>query len=320
MTPHSLLLSWIACAPMLAACSYEADIARANAPQPDAGPPSSAPSNPGDSGAPNPPHDGGGTSDTGDAFAASDAGTSNGVGLIGLTVTSAQGPASTVTAAFTATPPVDSPSCTERVEGACTIQVCPSTAMVVPQPYMNAGSISVSNFMTLTQANTDPLEPGVYFFEEQGSAWSAGQPVNVQWTGGDVPASAVSIDSFPSALNVTNPTSLTTISKSAGVSLSWQETFDAVGILFLQNPGGSGNDVNISCAIGAPSSGYTLTPAMLTDLTIGTTGVNTLQVESQYTVIIPASELVNADGGRYQVAVQASVGPGATFMPADITP
>jgi hypothetical protein len=311
MNRLSFLVPLVICAPAIVACSYEADIAKEPPSSPgtdsgttgDAPPPDAGSSSKPDSGTS--PDSGSGGKDSAATPEASATDTSTTPtaltgGFVALSVydSSPDSPASAVAASFYSSALAYPPSCTERTDGSCTIETCPGGATLPTPTYVTAGTISVSGYPTPVTAGGDPFDPDGYESNEPGTLWTAGQVVSISTTGADVPAFDSSV-AFPAEVEIQSPTSLTTVSISAGLSIAWDETTDSVGVYFSQGAGSSAT-VTITCKVAPPSSGFTLTPSMLADLATGssTTNVNLLQVSSDNTTATTA--------GGYSITVEAS--------------
>jgi hypothetical protein len=198
--------------------------------------------------------------------------------------------------------------CTQRLEGTCTIVSCPSVAAEGPLTYVAAGALSFSGFVTPLEPSPSDGDPVAYQASQSGTLWAAGETVEVSATGGRVPAFKASLV-FPAPLELTSPATVSTISKSAGVSLSWQEANDYVSVFFSQLTS-TGAIVDISCAVSPPSVGYTLTPSTLADVVAGSTD-NVLMVGTYRSSQVTA--------GSCQIDVEAQADYGHYYWPVGIT-
>jgi hypothetical protein len=218
-------------------------------------------------------------------------------GTVTFTTDSLSSPTSGVGAYFALTSHPD--ACTHRVVGACSIVTCASTSSDGPLTYLGAGAMTFTGFGTALHPAPIDGDPVSYAATKDGTLWSAGDTVLVSATGSSVPAFKASVV-FPGSLELTSPTPVATISKSEGLSLTWKETNDDVAVLFSQLTG-AGEIVDISCTAPAPSTGYTLSPAMLVDV-LPDTGMG----PSDTVFMLYTYRSTKVTAGSCQVTVQAT--------------
>jgi hypothetical protein len=316
MSQRTLLVSQIAWVPLVAACTYGADVAKA--PETSDSPVRS------DAGALGEKAEG--SADPMRSDAAS--GPTTGVGSISFVVSRANSEKTTseIVADFQSAPGgwnTSSPPCTYRTDGTCSIAVCPvMTTPTEGEPHLvSAGPITVSGYPT-------PLDPGdggaslpwaeTYNASVPGALWTGGEAISISAAGAAVPPFSGSVP-FPATLQVTTPT-VTTVSLSAGLSIAWKPSVNTVLVAVSQWPtpliAGSTN-VTIECTVAPPSSGFALTPSQLSDLATGGIG----ETNDYFTTIWFDTEnetLVNA--GSYAVTLSASTNAPTIFQPSEITP
>ncbi len=292
MNRYPFLLCLVVAAPT-AACSYEADIARGTTGS-DLGAGSGSPAMPS---AP----EAGGQGSGSDAPNTAPSPCSGDVAF----VTDDLPPSTSGVGADFLVP--SSLGCSERTEGPCSITVCGPSEGRGPLTYLAAGAMSFSGFPGPVQAAPSNGDPYAYVPPTaSGTLWSAGQILQVSATGGEVPAFQASVP-FPAKLAITSPVSLSSLSKSAGLSLSWQPANDDVSVFFSELTG-SGEIVDISCAVTPPSTGFTLTAAMLTDVVPGAAGVIDTAVQAYSYRTTPVS------AGGCQIDVTAMAYTSASYF------
>jgi hypothetical protein len=301
MTQLSLRTSFALCLPLVAACNYGADIAK------ESGGTEAPP--PADAGAPESATEGDDAASTSD-----DSGPTTGIGGVSFVLMAgAKTPVSNVIGEFVAKvePGTVTPPCTYRSDGPCSIALCPlgatssSTTTLV-----SAGPMTVSGYSAPIMPGKDYL-PGAYYVSDNTALWTAGETISVSATGAAVPAFKGSVE-FPSTLVVTTP-AITTISKSAGLSLAWEPTTDTVLIDYSQGQT-TGTNLSIQCTVAPPSSGFTLTASQISDLETGTTAVGN-------TVIgFDTSNQTLLRAGSYALTLSASTNAPTFFQPTDTTP
>ena len=156
----------------------------------------------------------------------------------------------------------------------------------------SAGSITISYGSNQSFTMTPNGMPE-YTSIAQSFLFAAGDVITVSAAGAVVPAFSSNI-TFPSAITVTSPTAVSTVSKS-GFSATWTATTSEVHILFIQHLDSS-HSTAIDCAFAGSSGSGAVPAAALTALQTTVTTAVSISTQTQ----------VSTQAGAYAVTLQAN--------------
>ena len=153
-----------------------------------------------------------------------------------------------------------------RVDGPCRIDLVTTTMI----EFASAGVVTFSgvgqNIVLIPDSQNRYMED--YF---QGARFAPGDEITMSASGATVPAFTTTM-TFPVSLNVTSPTSLTTVSASHGLTATWTPTVGMVTIALVQTE--NAQTIDVACTFSGAAGTGTVPATALTDLVQGTNDVD----------------------------------------------